>query len=79
MCEILGFHVGDYEDCHILGYKEPVPISQETHYVSARGPSRLMLYKIWGFHIGGYEECRLQGCKNTVSTSQETHYVSSSP
>jgi hypothetical protein len=37
---------GDYEECHLLGYKNPVRTSQETHYVSATKPSRLILYKI---------------------------------
>jgi hypothetical protein len=50
--------------------------SQETHYVSATEPSRLMLCKIWGFHGGDYEECRLLRYKNPVRTSHETHYVS---
>jgi hypothetical protein len=58
------------------GYKTPARTSQETHYVSATEPSRLMLCKIWGFHGGDYEECRLLGHKTPVPTSQETHYVS---
>jgi hypothetical protein len=47
-------------------------VPQETHYVSAIEPSRLMLCKISGFHCGDYEECRLLGYKNPVRTSQET-------
>jgi hypothetical protein len=54
----------------------PVRTSQETHYVSATGPSLLMLCKIGGFHGSDYEECRLLGYKTLVRTSQETHYVS---
>jgi hypothetical protein len=38
--------VGDYEEWHLLGYKNPVRTSQETHYVSATEPSRLMLCNI---------------------------------
>jgi hypothetical protein len=53
-----------------------VRTSQETHYVSATEPSRLMLCKIRGVHGGNYEECRLLGYKHPVRTSQETHYVS---
>jgi hypothetical protein len=53
-----------------------VRTSQETHYVSATDPSRLIQCKIWGFHGGDYEECRLLGYKPLVRTSQETHYVS---
>jgi hypothetical protein len=45
----LSFHGGDYEKCCLLGYKNPVRTSQETHYFSATGPSRLMLCKIWVF------------------------------
>jgi hypothetical protein len=65
-----------YEECRLLGYKTPVRTPQQTHYVCATEPSRLMLCKIWGFHGGDYEECRLLRCKNPVLTSQETHYVS---
>jgi hypothetical protein len=75
-CKSWGFHGGDYEECRLLRYKNPVCTSQETHYVSATESSRLMLCKIWGFHGGDYEECRLLGYKNPVRTSQETHYVS---
>jgi hypothetical protein len=41
-----GFHGGDCEQCRLLGYIQPVLTSQETHYVSAIEPSRLMLCKI---------------------------------
>jgi hypothetical protein len=44
--EILGFHGGDYEECRLLGYKNPVRTSQETHYVSSTESSQLMLCKI---------------------------------
>jgi hypothetical protein len=57
------------------GYKNPLRTSQETHYVCATKPSRLILRKIWGFHGGDYEECRLLGYKNPPRTSQETHNV----
>jgi hypothetical protein len=40
------FHGSDYEECRLLGYKDPVRTSQETHYVSATESSRLMLRKI---------------------------------
>jgi hypothetical protein len=75
-CKIWGFHSGDYEECRLLGYTNPVHTSQETHYVSATEPSQLMLCKIWGFHSGDYEECHLPGNTNPVRTSQETYYVS---
>jgi hypothetical protein len=55
-CTIWGFHGGDYEECRLLGYKNPVRTSQETQYVSATETSQLMLCKIWGFHGGNYEE-----------------------
>jgi hypothetical protein len=76
LCKIWGFHGGDYEECHRLGYKNPVRTSLVTHYVSATESSRLMLCKIWTFHGCDYEECRLMGFKNPVRTSLETHYVS---
>jgi hypothetical protein len=41
-----GFHRGDYEECGLLGYKTPVRISQETHYVCTTESSQLMLCKI---------------------------------
>jgi hypothetical protein len=45
-CKIWGFHGGDYEECRLLGYKNPVRTSQETIDVSATEYSRLMLCKI---------------------------------
>jgi hypothetical protein len=50
--------------------------SQETHYISAKELSQLILCKILGFHGSDYEERRLLGYKNPVRTSPETHYVS---
>jgi hypothetical protein len=47
LCKISGFHGGDYEECRLLGYKNPVSTSQETHYVSATESSQLMLCKIF--------------------------------
>jgi hypothetical protein len=44
--KILGFYGGDYEECHLLGYENPVRNSQETRYVSATESSLLMLCKI---------------------------------
>jgi hypothetical protein len=76
LCKIWGFHGGDYEEWRLLGYKNPVRTSQETHYVSTTESSQLMLCKIWGFHGVDCEECRLLGYKNPVCTSQETPYVS---
>jgi hypothetical protein len=34
-CKIWRSHGGDYEEWRVLGYKNPVHTSQETHYVSA--------------------------------------------
>jgi hypothetical protein len=76
LCKIWGFHGDDYEKCRLLVYKIPVRTSQETHYVSATEPSRLMLSKIWSCHCGDYEKCRLLGYKSPVRTWQETHYIS---
>jgi hypothetical protein len=44
LCRICGFHGGDYEECYLMGYKNPVHTSQETHCVSATEPNRLMLF-----------------------------------
>jgi hypothetical protein len=71
-----GFPRDNYGECSLLGYRNPVLTSQETHYFSTTKPSRLMLCKIWGFHGRDYEEWRLLGYKNPVRTSQETHYFS---
>jgi hypothetical protein len=57
--EIWGFPWGDYEECHLLWYKNPVRTSQQTHYVTATEPSQLILCEILGFHGGDYEECGL--------------------
>jgi hypothetical protein len=75
-CKVRGFHGSNYEECRLLGYKNPVLASQETHYVSTTEPSPLMLCNIWGFHGGNYKECLLLRYKNPGRTSQETHYVS---
>jgi hypothetical protein len=72
-CKIWGLRGGDHEECRLLGHKNPIHTSPETHYVSATELSRLMLCKIWGLHGGDYDECRLLGYKNPVRTSQETH------
>jgi hypothetical protein len=75
-CKIWGVHGGHYEECRLLGYKNPVRTLHETRTVSATQPSLLMLCKIWGFHGGDYEEWRVLGYKTPVRTSQETHYIS---
>jgi hypothetical protein len=59
MCMIWCLHGGDYEECRLLGYTNPVRTSQETHYSFATEPSRLILYKIWDFHSDDFEEYRL--------------------
>jgi hypothetical protein len=74
--QIWGFHGADYEECRLLGYKNPVCTSQGTHYVSVRESSLLMLCEMWGFHGCDYEECRLLGYKNPVCTSQGTYNFS---
>jgi hypothetical protein len=62
LCKIWGFHGGDYEECRLLGYKNTVRTSQETHYVNASERSRLMPRMIWGIRCDNYEEWRLLGC-----------------
>jgi hypothetical protein len=41
--KITGIYGGDYEECCLLGYKNAVHTSQETHCTSATEPSPLML------------------------------------
>jgi hypothetical protein len=40
-CKIWGPHGGDYEECRLLGYKNRVRTSQETHQFSATKSSQL--------------------------------------
>jgi hypothetical protein len=49
------------EECGLLGHKNPVRTSQETHYISVTDPRQLILRKISAFQGGAYEECRLLG------------------
>jgi hypothetical protein len=42
LCKICVFHDGNYVGC-LLGYRNPVHTSQETPYVSATEPNRLIL------------------------------------
>jgi hypothetical protein len=74
-CKIGGFHGGDYEECRLLVYRNPVLTSGNTLRLRYRG-QLFMLCKIWGFHGGDYEECHLLGNINPVHTSLEKHYVS---
>jgi hypothetical protein len=62
----------DYEECRLLGHKNPVHTSQEAQYVFATEPSWLMLCKISSYHGGDYEQFSLLGYKIPVHTSQET-------
>jgi hypothetical protein len=70
-------HGRNYEECRLLGCRNPVRTSQETHYVSATESSPLMQCNISVFHGVDYEESRLLGYRNPVRTPQETlrfHY-----
>jgi hypothetical protein len=62
LCKISGFHGGGYEECRLVGYKNPVRTSQETYYISITDPNRLILCRILGYQGGDYEECRLLRC-----------------
>jgi hypothetical protein len=75
--KVLGFHGGDYEECRLLGYKNPVRTSQETHYFSATEPSRLMLCRILGFYGGDCEECRLLGYKTEFIPHRKYYEIQS--
>jgi hypothetical protein len=64
-------------------YKNPFRTSQETHYVTATKPNRLMLFKeTVAVYCENHTEhtdtlCRQKAVYiNSVRTSQETHYVS---
>jgi hypothetical protein len=50
LCKTRGIHGGHYEECRLLGYKDLVCTSEETHHVSATETSRLMLCKVGGLH-----------------------------
>jgi hypothetical protein len=75
-CKIWRFHGCNDEEYCLLGYKNPVCTSQETHYSSATEPSRLLLFKIWCFDGFNNEERCLLGYRNPIRTSQEAHYSS---
>jgi hypothetical protein len=42
-CNIWGSHSNGYEECRLLGYKNQVHTSQETHYISTTESSWIML------------------------------------
>jgi hypothetical protein len=65
--KIWSFHGSDYEECRLLGFKNPFRTSQETHYFSTTQSSRLMLCNISGCHGSDYEECRLLGYTKPIS------------
>jgi hypothetical protein len=53
-CKIWGFHGGDYEECRVLGYKNPVRTSQETlrvrytaHLVNAMSDLKFSRRWLW--------------------------------
>jgi hypothetical protein len=59
--KVWGSYSSDYEECRLLGYKNPVRTSQETYYFSVTEPSRLMPRNISSFHGGNYEEREVGG------------------
>jgi hypothetical protein len=63
----LRFSWSDYEEYLLLGYKNPVRTSQESHYISATEPSRLIVCKISGIH--GVT------MKNAVSRNIKTYFI----
>jgi hypothetical protein len=60
ICKKWRFPAGDYEEYRLLGYKNPVRTSQETHYLSRDQPVNSI--QITVFHGSDYEECCLLGC-----------------
>jgi hypothetical protein len=74
ICKIWGVHGSDYEECRLMGYKNPVRTSQETlrlryrsQPVNALQDLRFSRQWLWRMSSSGY--------KNPIRTSQETHYV----
>jgi hypothetical protein len=64
-------HLRGKKECRVLGFKNLVRTSQETHRVSATETSRLMLCKIRSYHGGDYEECRrvaLVGADDSIAS-----------
>jgi hypothetical protein len=64
----------DTEGCRILGYKNPVVTSKETHYVSATEPSRLMLCKIWIFTAVTMKNAVFWDIKNPVRPHSKRYF-----
>jgi hypothetical protein len=75
LCKFYGVHGCDHEERRLLGYKNAVRTSQETHHVSATESSRLMLCKFYGVHGSDYEECRLLGYKNSSYLTGDTSHL----
>jgi hypothetical protein len=67
LCKILGIRGGDYAECRLLEYKNPVRPSHETHYVSVAEHSRLMLCKI--------EVFTAVIIKNAIFSDMKTQFV----
>jgi thioredoxin-related protein len=68
---LFGETVAVYCETH-TEHTDTVRTSQETHYVSATEPNRLMLFReIFAVYCENHTEHT-----DTVRTSQETHYVS---
>jgi hypothetical protein len=70
LCNIWGFHGGDYEECRLLGYKNPVGTSQETHYVSATESNRLGCVR--------FEVFSAVIMKNAVFSDMKTQFITNS-
>jgi hypothetical protein len=82
VCNIWGFHGGDYEECLLLGYKNPVHTSQETNYFTARDhlvtandvPSAPIIVTLMMDALGSYETSVLtRATRRNISVNDILH------
>jgi hypothetical protein len=79
LSKLWGFHSDDYEECHLLWYKNPVRTSQKTHYISATESSQLMLCKIWVFTAMSMKNAVLLDVTLCDSCKNQCFWETSSP
>jgi hypothetical protein len=72
LCKISGIHGSDYEECRLLGYKNPVHTSQETHTCPLQSPAGLCYVRFEVFTAVNVNNVVFWDIKNPVRTSQET-------
>jgi hypothetical protein len=75
LCKISGFRGGDYEECRLLGYENPVRMSQKTHYSSATDPSRLIHVRFQVCTAVAMKNSALRNVTSCVSCKNERFVV----